>query len=127
MNQPLRALRHSNVPRPVLNVAVQGLVEGPVLCLLDTGSLQNRFGLWVARQARIDLSEIPAEDIGVGGITVHARTVTVRLRVGAFEWEAPTSFCDPWPWEFNILGQEGFFRWFVVTIDAAERRFEIRR
>jgi hypothetical protein len=29
-------------------------------------------------------------------------------------------FCDPWPWGFQLLGQEGFFRYFRVCFDAAD-------
>lgn len=54
-----------------------------------------------------------------------ARTLTVGLRLGSHAWEAPVSFCEPWPWDFQLLGQEGFLRFFRVTIEAAAGRLEV--
>ena len=54
-----------------------------------------------------------------------ARAVSVPLTLGDFSWETTVWFCDPWPFAFQLLGQEGFFRWFSVTIDAADRSLEI--
>jgi Aspartyl protease len=112
-------------PRPVIDVRIQGLPRFGLGCLIDTGSLHNRFGAWVADSAGIDRSGTPAESLGVGGRPTIARTVAVTLAIGEFMWEAPVSFCDPWPWDFQLLGQEGFFRWFRVVIEAADRTLEI--
>jgi len=117
----------ADVPRPLVDVHVDGVERTGLLALADTGSLHNRFGAWVARIGGIDLSNIAPESIGVGGRPLVARTVTVGLRVGRHQWEAPVSFCEPWPWEFQILGQEGFFRWFRVVVEAADRSMTITR
>jgi hypothetical protein len=81
--------------------------------------------LWVADQIGVDLDGVPEECVGVGGHTMSARSVLVLLTVGGFSWESPVSFCDPWPFAFQLLGQEGFFRWFTVTIDAADRSLQM--
>lgn len=112
-------------PRPILDVRVSGLPRFGLGCLVDTGSLHNRFAAWVAEAAGLDLSGVPTQSIGVGGRPTIARTVPVTLGVGEVTWEAPVSFCDPWPWDFQLLGQEGFFRWFRVVIEAADRSLEI--
>lgn len=114
-----------STPRPVVDVFVEGLPRTGLGCLVDSGSLHNRFGKWVADMAGIDLEGLPFESLGVGGRSVIARTATVGLRVGETRWEAPVSFCEPWPWDFHLAGQEGFLRWFRVVIDAAERRLEL--
>ena len=59
------------------------------------------------------------ERVALGGFRTEARTVSVRLTVGDVTWEAPVAFCEPWPLSFHLLGQEGFFRWFRVTVRAA--------
>lgn len=112
-------------PRPVVDVQVEGLPRTGLACLLDTGSLHNRFALWVADRAGIEVVDIPPESLGIGGRPTIARTVPVLLQFGDDAWEAPVSFCDPWPWDFQLLGQEGFFRWFRVAIEAANRSMEI--
>jgi len=35
------------------------------------------------------------------------------------------AFCNPWPFGFQLLGQEGFFRFFAVTLRAASFEIEI--
>jgi hypothetical protein len=111
--------------RPVVPVTVEGLARAPQLCLVDTGALQNRFGAWVAEAAGIELVDRPTEMIAVGGFRTEARSARVRLGVGDLAWEANVSFCDPWPLAFHILGQEGFFRWFEVTIRAARYTIDL--
>jgi len=125
---PFRELpgRREDVPRPMLDVWVQGIEHTPLTSLADTGTVHNRFATWIARHAGIDLSDVPPESIGVGGRPVIARTVTVGLALGDYAWEAPISFCEPWPWDFQILGQEGFFRYFRVVVEAANRTMDIR-
>ncbi|MDQ2826674.1 MAG: retropepsin-like domain-containing protein [Actinomycetota bacterium] len=91
-----------------------------VLSLVDSGSLHNRFALWVAETAGIDLSRASVERIAVGGTVTQARTVITALQLGEFTWEAPVSFCDLWPFDFQLLGQLGFLRWFRMEMDAAE-------
>lgn len=114
-----------DVRRPLVDVAMEGLDDAALACLVDTGSLHNRFALWIALEAGIDLSDIGPESIGVGGRPMIARTTTVALSVGSHRWEAPVAFCEPWPWDFQLLGQEGFLRFFRVMIDAANHRLEI--
>lgn len=42
------------------------------------------------------------------------------LSFGESRIDAPVWFCEPWPFAFHLLGQEGFLRYFRVTICAAE-------
>ncbi len=111
--------------RPAIPVKVEGLEGAPQLCLLDTGSLHNRFGAWVAEAAGIDLSATTPRRIALGGFVTEAREARVRLTIGEAAWDAPVWFCDPWPLGFQILGQEGFFRWFRVGLRAATYEIEV--
>jgi hypothetical protein len=117
--------RERDLLRPVVPVIVEGIPRAPQLCLVDTGSLHNRFARWVATAAGIDLSTAPEEVLKLGGFTTSARTATVQLSLGDTTWEAPVSFCEPWPLSFHLLGQEGFFRWFKVGIRAATFTLEV--
>lgn len=112
-------------PRPLLDVRLDGLERGSLVGLVDSGALHNRFGTFVARQAAIDLDGAPPESIALAGRVLTAHTVTVGLQLGEHRWEAPVSFCDPWPWDFQLLGQEGFLRWFRVTFQAADRWMDV--
>jgi hypothetical protein len=113
-------------PRPVVDVVVEQQHASRVVALCDTGALHNRFAAWVADDIGLDIGGIEPEAIGVGGQHLVARTAVVSLNVGASQWEAPVSFCEPWPWSYQLLGQEGFFRWFEVTFRAADRELELR-
>lgn len=115
----------SFVPRPIIDVGIAHESATVVVALCDTGALYNRFAGWVADLIGLDLAGVETEAIGVGGQHLIARTTHVSLRIGEFEWEAPVSFCEPWPWDYQLLGQEGFFRWFEVTVRAADRELEI--
>ncbi len=112
-------------PRPVIDVALTHDTTAQVVALCDTGALHNRFASWVADEIGLDVADIEPEALGVGGQHLLARTATVSLRVGEMEWEAPVSFCEPWPWSYQLLGQEGFFRWFEVTVRAADRELDV--
>ena len=111
--------------RPVVPVAVEGIRRAPQLCLLDTGALHNRFAAWVAEVAGIDLTASDEEHLAVGGFVTSARQASAQLTLGDVTWEAPVWFCEPWPLAFHLLGQEGFFRWFVVRLRAAIYEIEI--
>ncbi|MGH8774652.1 MAG: hypothetical protein ACRDWI_05570 [Jiangellaceae bacterium] len=127
MRFPFKELpgRSEDYLRPVLPVTVEGLSRAPQLCLLDTGALHNRFGAWVAVAAGIDLGDTGEQRIAVGGLVTSARQASVQLAVGEVTWDAQVWFCDPWPFSFHLLGQEGFFQWFDVRIRAARYVVEI--
>ena len=115
----------SDYLRPVVPVTIEGIARAPQLCLLDTGALHNRFAGWTAEAAGIDLSESEEEQVAVGGFIASARQARVQLTLDEVTWETPVWFCEPWPLAFNLLGQEGFFRWFDVRIRAAAFELEI--
>lgn len=111
--------------RPVLPIVVEGRDLFPHYCLLDTGALHNRFGAWVAKDAGVDLTDAEERIIALGGFTTSAREAIVRLSLDDYAWEAPVWFCDPWPLNFQLLGQEGFFKWFDVRLRTAVYEIEI--
>lgn len=117
--------RREDYLRPAIPVTVEGLTRAPQLCLLDTGAMHNRFGAWVARAAGIELDDREEQRIAIGGFVTTAREAPVQLTVGDLTWEASVWFCDPWPLSFHLLGQEGFFRWFDVRLQAARYSIEI--
>lgn len=111
-----------STPRPVVDVWLEGLDLTGLACLLDTGALRTRFSAELAEIAGIDLSDAPTERFAVGGQVVEGATARVALKMKAgreeHEWDAPVSFCDPWPFGFQLLGLDGFFRHFRVRISA---------
>ena len=112
-------------PRPTVTVIVAGLDNLPLACLADSGSLHNRMPSYLAEEAGIELEGVP-EQIALAGAHLESWMVdAVPLEAGGVAWTAPVSFCAPWPEDFPlILGQEGFFRHFVVTIRAADYLIE---
>jgi hypothetical protein len=111
--------------RPVVPVQVEDLEQAPQLCLIDTGSTANRFGAWLAADLGINLAGAPETDVFLAGIQTRAHHGRCNLTIAGVRYDAPVSFCDPWPFGFNLLGQEGFLRFFRVTICAAEFWVEI--
>ena len=100
---------------------MEDLDDAPQLCLLDSGATSNRFPAWLAEAAGLSLDDALAEDeIVVGGLRTTGRLLRVDLTLGEIRFHAPAWFCDPWTLSFSLLGQEGFFRFFRVTLCAAE-------
>jgi hypothetical protein len=112
------------VARPVLDVVVEGLVEAPLRCLVDPGSIHTLMPTWVASEAGVELKEDEGRRLRLGGGEVMARFARAHLSVAGQQWEAPIGFCDPWPYGWGLLGQQ-FFRFFVVTFRAADWELEI--
>jgi hypothetical protein len=99
--------------------------EAPQLCLIDTGSTANRFGAWIAEAVGVDLTGAPESDVALAGTTTHAVHGRCDLTIAGVRYNAPVTFCDPWPFAFHLLGQEGFLRFFRLTVCAAEFWLEI--
>lgn len=111
-------------PRPLLRVAVGDVDDILVPCLVDSGATDSLLPAWAAELAGLDLGGGPARTIAVAARAVDARFATVRLTAGGHSWEAEVGFCEPWPYEWGILGQRSFFRWFTVTFRAADLELE---
>ena len=106
--------------RPVIDVWLEGLEATALACLLDSGAMATRFSAELAEIAGIDLTGAPPQIISVAGHQLSARstrvTLSVRDATARHDWDAAVWFCDPWPFAFQLLGLEGFFRHFRVTI-----------
>ena len=113
------------MPRPVVPVLVEDLDDAIQTCLVDTGATTNRFGAWLAEATGIDLGGAPTETVVVGGTTTTAVHARAALTIAGVRYDAPVTFCDPWPFAFNLLGQEGFLRFFRVTVCARDYWLEV--
>ena len=117
-------------PRPVVDIALEGLDAAPVGCLLDTGALRTRMSAELASLAGIGLSGALTEDFFIAGLNTTGALAHVSLTVtdGAdeFSWDAPVWFCDPWPHPFGLAGLEGFLHHFIVTIRAYDGYLDIQ-
>jgi hypothetical protein len=109
-------------PRPVVDIALEGLLAAPMECLLDTGALRTRMSAELAPLAGVELDDTLTEEFWVAGLKTMGTMTRVHLTMtdGAeqFSWDAPVWFCDPWPHAFGLAGLEGFLHHFVVTIRA---------
>ena len=111
-------------PRPVVDIALEGLLAAPMECLLDTGALRTRMSAELAPLAGVELDGTLTEEFWVAGLKTIGNMARVRLTMTdsaeQFSWDAPVWFCDPWPHPFGLAGLEGFLHHFVVTIQAYE-------
>ena len=116
-------------PRPVVDIALDGLAAAPMECLLDTGALRTRMSAELAPLAGIELTASLTEEFYIGGLKTTGALARVSLTVtdGAedFSWDAPVWFCEPWPHPFGLAGLEGFFHYFLVTIRAYDGYLDI--
>jgi hypothetical protein len=116
-------------PRPVVDIALEGLEVAPVACLLDTGALRTRMSAELAPLAGIELTGDLTEEFCIAGVKTVGQLARVTLTAtdGAdgFSWDAPVWFCDPWPHPFGLAGLEGFLHHFLVTINAYDGYLEV--
>jgi hypothetical protein len=117
-------------PRPVVDIALEGLLAAPMECLLDTGALRTRMSAELAPLAGVDLDDALTEQFWVAGLKTVGTMARVRLTVtdGAdqFSWDAPVWFCDPWLHPFGLAGLEGFLHHFIVTIRAYDGYLDLQ-
>jgi hypothetical protein len=133
MRFPFRALPAASggllTPRPVVDIALEGLSNAPLGCLLDSGALRTRINAEFAPLAGVELDDAPAEHFFVGGLKTVGALARVNLTVtdgtDEFSWDAPVWFCDPWPHPFGLAGLEGFLHHFTVTIRAYDGYLDI--
>ncbi len=122
--QPLPRLDGGQTTWPVADVRL-GDLRALHQCLLDTGSRRSLFGRWVAELLRVDTSGPPDIIVGAGGSQRDGWVETIDLQIGPHHWEADVVFCDPWPFTFQILGLEGFFRHFDTMVSAVRETVEV--
>jgi hypothetical protein len=112
----------------MINVQLAGLNEAPLACLVDSGAVYNKFHSDFAVAAGISLKEPDStHQFSSGGRLYSGVVVRVGLKVASFEWDAPVCFIDDWDQDFQILGHEGFFRWFKVCFHAADEQLSIEQ
>lgn len=99
--------------------------EAPIRCLVDSGSVNTLVPAWVADLAGVTLEGAEQRELGVGAGVVTASFIEVRLTLGDHSWHAEVGFCEPWPYGWGLLGQKCFFRFFVVTMRAADWELEV--
>ena len=116
-------------PRPIVDIALEGLEAAPVACLLDTGALRTRMSREFAELAGVDLADTVTESLVVGGTSTVGAYALVALAVtdGTDEhrWDAAVWFCEPWPFAFGLAGLEGFLQHFRVMLSGYREYLEI--
>lgn len=115
---------HGAPSRPLIDVEVDSSgvqVKG----LIDTGSVNTLFDRWVAEDAGVDLTDVEARPLAVGGNGYTVRFVTVALACAEHRWEAEVGFCDDWQPGWALLGHQAFLRYFTLVVRAADLEFEV--
>lgn len=117
------------VRRPIVSTALvgnTGEVSDGLYALVDSGCAHILAAPWVADAVGVDpKSSRQVLDLGIGGRTVKVRFADLRVRLLApggtddqfIEWQAEVGFVDQWrPTFAMLLGQQGFFDQFTVTM-----------
>ena len=98
MRFPFRALPAASggelTPRPVVDIALEGLPAAPMECLLDTGALLTRMSAELARLAGIELGDARTEEFFVttsGDFQHPPATLQTLLTSEGFVGSNPTA------------------------------------
>jgi hypothetical protein len=115
----LPAAGGETVARPAADIAINGVDEAPLRCLIDTGAFKMRLPGSVAPDVGVDLTGItPGEPLVIGGTRTIPHDVEVSLACAGHEWQATVSFCSPDFAGFGLAGLRGFFDQIYVGIDG---------
>jgi len=119
----------SHYERPLIPVTISsGRKSARLLALIDSGADNTIFGEQVASMLGLDLHEAPADSYcGTSGHEQVARYRELSVRVGTVGYQAMVGFSRLPCQVAGILGQNGFFDHFVVTLDQACGLITLRR
>jgi hypothetical protein len=107
------------IARPVADIAINGVNEAPLRCLIDSGALRVRLPGSIASALGVDLSDAePGPPLVIGGTRVIPYDVEVSLACAGYEWRTIVSFCSPDFAGFGVAGLSGFFDKIHVCIDG---------
>lgn len=114
--------------RPLIPVTLSaGRKSARLLALIDSGADNTIFSRQVAAMLGLDLRRAPADSFcGTSGHEQLARYRKLTVQVGAVNYQALVGFTEL-PCEVaGILGQDGFFDQFVVTLDQSRGRIILK-
>jgi hypothetical protein len=104
---------------PVVDLTINGVVEAPLRCLIDTGAAGVRLPGSTAEVLGVDLSgAIPGPPHLIGGTETLLHEADVELACAGYEWQATVSFCVPDFAGFGLAGIRGFFDKIYVGVDG---------
>ena len=127
---PSEAFPHaSHYHRPLIPVTLStGSKSARLLALIDSGADNTIFNMQVATMLRLRLDNAPADSFcGTSGHEQTARYRRLTIRVGAVGYRAMVGFAEL-PFDVaGILGQDGFFDRFAVTLDQTRGLILLKR
>jgi len=104
---------------PVVDLAINGIDEAPLRCLIDTGAPGVRLPGSVAAALGVDLADVdPGPPHVIGGTETLLYDADVSLACAGVEWQATVSFCTPDFAGFGLAGLRGFFDKIHVSVDG---------
>jgi len=107
--------------RPLIPVTLSaGSKSARLLALIDSGADNTIFNMQVAAMLGLRLGSAPADSFcGTSGHEQTARYRRLTIRIGAVGYQAMVGFAEL-PFDVaGILGQDGFFDRFAVTLDQS--------
>jgi hypothetical protein len=111
--------RGEAMARPVADIAINGVDEAPLRCLIDSGAVGVRLPASIATALGVDLTDVePGPPHVIGGTRVLPYDVDVSLACAGYEWQTTVSFCSPDFAGFGVAGLRGFFDKIHVSIDG---------
>ena len=127
---PSEAFPHaSHYHRPLIPVTLStGPKSARLLALIDSGADNTIFNMQVAAMIGLRLGKAPADSFcGTSGHEQTARYRRLTIRVGTVSYRAMVGFAEL-PFDVaGILGQDGFFDRFAVTLDQTRGLILLKR
>lgn len=107
-------------PLPLVPITLAGITE-PVVALVDTGAVRNRFDIDLAYEIGLDPSLGSTERFDIGGRRHFGYNFdAVDLELAGWPFQAPVCFVEDWNFSHQILGLQGFLRFFDCDVRASQ-------
>jgi hypothetical protein len=115
--------------RPLIPVTLStGRKSARLLALIDSGADNTIFNMQVAAMLGLRLGNAPADSFcGTSGHEQTARYRRLAIRVGAVSYRAMVGFAELQFDVAGILGQDGFFDRFAVTLNQTRGLILLKR
>lgn len=115
------------IKRPIIRIILKSKDAFAIYpALIDSGADYCIFSIELAQGLNIKLSKSKVSFKGIGKDKVKGFWGEVEIRIGEISYKTKAIFAEIGEFGHGILGQKGFFDFFVVKFDFTEEEIELK-
>jgi len=123
---PYRAIT-PRIKRPIIKIILKAKGSFAIYpALIDSGADYCIFSIELAQVLNIKLSKSKVSFKGIGKGKIKGFWGEVEIRIGEISYRTKAIFAEISEFGHGILGQKGFFDFFIVKFDLTEEEIELK-